>query len=401
MNASHSSPSNTSTRNYLDQFRDPQAAQHVLQDIRQNVRPEHEYRLMEFCGGHTHTLFRYGIPDTLPDNIKMLHGPGCPVCVLPIKQVDAAIALAQREDCIVCSYGDALRIPGTGQNSLLKEKARGSDVRMVVTPADCLVIAKENPGKKVVFLALGFETTTPPTAVVLDQAVKQQFDNFFVFCNHVLTPPAMRGILDMQASDQNGQPSSREIDGFVGPGHVSLVTGYQAFESIAEHYQVPIVVSGFEPLDLLYSILMLVRQINEQRHIVENQYTRAVHQSGNVKAQQLCDQYFELREAFEWRGLGILPASALKIRPEFQAFDAEQLLPADLKSGQDNKACECPAVLLGRKSPFDCKLFDNPCTPENPLGSCMVSSEGACAAYYRYQRNQSKPEAQNRSTREA
>lgn len=372
--------------NYIDAFRSPETARHLLDEVRHAADESREYRLMEFCGGHTHTLFRYGIPDALPANVTMLHGPGCPVCVLPITQVDAAISLAQQNDCIICSYGDALKIPGTHQNSLLKEKARGADVRMVVNPVDCLEIARQNPDKKVIFLALGFETTTPPTAAVLDLAVKQNTSNFYVFCNHVLTPPAMRGILNMQNAGASEDIQHPVIDGFVGPGHVSVVTGTEAFSRIAEHYQVPIVISGFEPLDLLYSILMLIRQINDGRAMIENQYSRAVHANGNQKAQRLCERYFKLRNEFEWRGLGMLPNSALRIRPAYRQYDAEQLLQPGQTKGQDNKACECPAVLLGRKTPFECKLFDKPCTPENPLGSCMVSSEGACAAYYRYKR---------------
>jgi len=370
---------------YITEFRDGDAAQLIAKRIAEEVDPQRVYRLMEFCGGHTHTIFRYGIPDLLPDNVRMLHGPGCPVCVLPMKRIDAAIDLALRPNTILCSYGDMLRVPGTARMSLLKARSQGADVRMVYSPAEAIKIAQDEPDKQVIFFAVGFETTTPPTAVILDQAIKLKLNNLFIFCNHVLTPPAIEGILEPAKL-----ANKTVLDGLIGPGHVSVITGSKPYEKLAENYQVPITISGFEPLDIIQSILMLVRQINAGTHQVENQYVRAVNTNGNAKAQSLMAQYFDLRDIFEWRGLGEMPASAIKIKEEFKRWDAEQhfdLSKSEAHSkahSRDNKACECPAVLTGQKKPTECKLFNNPCTPENPLGSCMVSSEGACSAYFTY-----------------
>jgi len=363
---------------FIQDFRDPALAQHILERIRAEVDATRTYRLMEFCGGHTHTLFRFGLPELLPENVQLLHGPGCPVCVLPIARIDAALALSDRDNTTLFTYADALRIPGSAGRSLAKAKASGADIRSLVCADQALTFAQSHPEREVIFFAIGFETTTPPTASVLDAASALQLKNFRVLCNHVLTPAAMEGIL--------GAQSRSHIEGLIGPGHVSLVTGYQTFAPIAEAYQIPIVVSGFEPIDLLQSILALVKMINASKYGVENQYTRAVHAEGNLQAQALCERYFELRDCFEWRGLGTLKYSALGIKKAFSTFDAEALIPRGLRSDQDNKACECPSVLMGQKKPDACPLFNNPCTPENPLGACMVSSEGACAAYYRYQR---------------
>lgn len=367
---------------YISEFRDGELAKNLSKKIALAANTNREYRLMEFCGGHTHTIFRYGIPDLLPANVRMLHGPGCPVCVLPMKRIDAAIELALRPNTILCSYGDMLRVPGTEKMSLLKAKSQGADVRMIYSPADCLKIAQDEPGKQVIFFAVGFETTTPPTAVIIEQALQLKLKNLFIFCNHVLTPPAIMGILEPAK-----QANKKVLDGLIGPGHVSVVTGSAPYDVIAEKYQVPITISGFEPLDILQSILLLVKQINQGSYLVENQYTRAVSAEGNMKAQTLMSEYFELRDKFEWRGLGEMPLSAIQIKPAFKHLDAERCFPISQKTSTDNKACECPAVLTGQKKPTECKLFNNPCTPENPLGSCMVSSEGACAAYYTYRRS--------------
>lgn len=367
---------------YIEEFRDAEYAKALANAIAQKAHSDRHYRLMEFCGGHTHTIHRYGLPSLLPNNVEMIHGPGCPVCVLPIARIDKAIALASIPDVILCSYGDMLRVPGSSQQSLLQAKARGADVRMVYSVDDALNIAKLNPQKEVVFFAIGFETTTPPTAAVIKQAEKLQLSNFSVFCNHVLTPAAMDSLLQTQ----NTETGSVNLDGFVGPAHVSIVIGSQAYAAVSQKYKKPIVISGFEPLDVLHSILMLIEQINSNRCNVEIQYTRAVTREGNLRSQEMMAEVFELRSSFEWRGLGEIPASALKIRSTFATFDAEQRFKLPDSIGVEHKQCDCGAILRGMKKPTDCKLFAKVCTPENPLGSCMVSSEGACAAVYAYGR---------------
>ncbi|KTD23228.1 hydrogenase formation protein HypD [Legionella londiniensis] len=367
---------------YIAEFREPHAAKALSEAIKQKASPSRYYRLMEFCGGHTHTIHRYGLPDLLPENIEMIHGPGCPVCVLPIGRVDEAIALSSLPDVIFCSYGDMLRVPGTNQQNLMRAKARGADVRMVYAVDDALDIARKNPQKEVIFFAIGFETTTPPTACAIQSAYAEHLTNFSVFCNHVLTPVAMNSLLQGKMHEA----SAVNLDGFVGPAHVSILIGSNAYQAVANQYQKPIVIAGFEPLDVLHAILMLVEQINQGRHEVEIQYTRAVTAAGNLYAQQLVDKIFEPRESFAWRGLGDIPFSALKIRPEYQLYDAEKKFSIDKKEGTEHKQCDCGAILRGIKKPTDCKLFAKACTPENPLGACMVSSEGACAAMYAYAR---------------
>lgn len=365
---------------YITEFRDPILAKALVSAIEAEVDPHRQYHLMEFCGGHTHTIHRYGIPSLLPKNIELLHGPGCPVCVLPIARLDQAIALASMPNLIFCSYGDMLRVPGTQQNTLWKAKARGADVRMIYSVDDALQIAKDNPAQDVVFFAIGFETTTPPTAYAILQAEKMRLSNFSVFCNHVLTPVAMESLL---------QADEVSVDGFIGPAHVSIVIGSKPYETVALKYQKPVVISGFEPLDVLHSILMLVKQINERRSTVEVQYTRAVTPSGNDKSQQMIHDVFVLHEKFEWRGLGYIPHSAMQIHQRFEAFDAEKRFILPVVAGEEHKQCLCGAVLRGVKKPTDCQLFEKLCTPDNPLGSCMVSSEGACAAVYAYARGAS------------
>lgn len=367
---------------YIQAFRSAKLAKKLITAIQHAVNPKHHYRIMEFCGGHTHTIHRYGIPHILPPQIELIHGPGCPVCVLPIPRIDKAIALAQTPHVILCSYGDMLRVPGSHQHSLLRAKAQGADVRMVYSVNDALNIAKQNPDREVIFFAIGFETTTPPTAVALQYAKQQCLNNFYVFCNHVLTPPALEALLN----PAQGEPPA--LDGFIGPAHVSIVIGTQGYEKISKTYQKPIVISGFEPLDLLQSILMLIQKINAKQNTVENQYTRAVTQAGNLKAQQCIKETLELRDTFEWRGLGDIPHSALKINTTYRTHDAEQRFKLADTNGQEHKSCKCGAILRGVKKPSDCKVFATVCTPENPLGSCMVSSEGACAAYYAYGRLQ-------------
>ncbi|MDP5240904.1 hydrogenase formation protein HypD [Uliginosibacterium sp. 31-16] len=366
---------------YIDEFRDGEVARSLAVQIAAEVQPGRSYRLMEFCGGHTHAISRYGLLDLLPPAVQMIHGPGCPVCVLPIGRIDSAIDLARERGVILCTYADTLRVPASGGVSLLRAKAAGADVRMVYSCDDALRIAGENPAREVVFFAIGFETTTPMTAAILKQAAALELKNFSVFCNHVLTPAAMVHIMESE-----GDPAHVALDGFVGPAHVSTVIGSAPYEGFAARYQKPVVISGFEPLDVMQSILMLVRQINAGRAVVENQFTRAVTREGNRKAQALVAEVFELREMFDWRGLGEVPASALQIKPAFARFDAEQRYAIAYRQVPDPKACECAAILRGHKHPRDCKVFGTACTPDHPIGACMVSSEGACAAHYTYGR---------------
>lgn len=367
---------------YVDEFRDGERARALCQAISAAAAPDRDYRLMEFCGGHTHAVFRYGMPDLLPKNVQLIHGPGCPVCVLPIGRLDMAIRLAtDHPEVILCSYGDMLRVPGSGRRSLLKAKAEGADVRMVYSVSDALELARANPERQVVFFGIGFETTTPPTALGIHQAYAEGLGNFSVFCNHVLTPAAMNAILAVPEDDD---PVA--VDGFIGPAHVSVVIGSDAYRFCAQHHQRPVVIAGFEPLDVLQSILMLVQQLNDGRAEIENQYTRAVTPGGNSRAQAIMQEVFERRSAFEWRGLGEIPQSALQIRDAYANFDAERRFDMAYVQANGTKSCDCPAILRGVKKPTDCKLFATSCTPDNPLGSCMVSDEGACAAYYTYGR---------------
>ena len=368
---------------YVDEFRRQDLAKKVSRAIHNEVDRGRRYNLMEFCGGHTHAIFRYGVQDLMPDNVRFVHGPGCPVCVLPVGRIDNAIQLAQQHDVILCTYGDMLRVPGSGRKSLLKIKAEGADVRMVYSTQDALKIARDNPGREVVFFAIGFETTTPPTAVAIRQAQAEGLKNFSVFCNHVLTPAAIQNILE---SPEVREIGSVLIDGFFGPSHVSSVIGSQPYEFFAEEFQRPVVIAGFEPLDVMQSALMLIRQLNEGRHDVENEYTRVVSREGNRKAKALVAEVFELRRSFEWRGLGLVPYSALRIKSAYAGFDTEKRFDVPAIQASDVKGCECPSILRGVKKPTDCKLFGTVCTPENPMGSCMVSSEGACAAYWTYGR---------------
>ena len=368
---------------YVNEYRDPALARVIADKIARAAQTGRQYRLMEFCGGHTHAISRYGIADLLPANVHMIHGPGCPVCVLPIGRIDSAIELATQQPLSLCTYADTLRVPASKQQSLMKAKAGGADVRMVYSVADALRLAQENPTRDWVFFAIGFETTAPSTALAIRTADSLGLANFSVFCNHVLTPPAMAAIL---GSSQAREFAALPIDGIVGPGHVSCVIGSRPYEFVSAKYRRPLVIAGFEPLDLMQAVLMLVKQLNRGRHEVENEYTRAVTRDGNANAQALIAEVFELRPSFEWRGLGEIPDSAHGIRPKYARFDAELRYGITYRRALDNKACECSAVLRGAKSPSECRAFGSVCTPENPLGSCMVSSEGACAAHYSYGR---------------
>jgi hydrogenase expression/formation protein HypD len=372
---------------YVDEFRDGGLAQGLAGAIAREVRPDRRYHFMEFCGGHTHAIFRYGLADLLPDGVRMIHGPGCPVCVLPMGRIDLAIQLAAKHGVTLCTYGDMLRVPGGKGVSLLTAKAQGADIRMVYSPADAVALAQANPERPVVFFAIGFETTTPPTALAIKQAAALGLGNFTVFCNHVLTPSAIQNILE---SPEVRELGTVPLDGFIGPAHVSTVIGSRPYEFFAEEYRRPVVIAGFEPLDVMQAILMLVRQVNEDRFEVENEFARAVSRDGNEKAKKLVAELFELRRSFEWRGLGRVPYSALAIKAAWGAFDAERRFALDPVAVPDHKACACGAILRGLKTPADCALFGTACTPETPIGSCMVSAEGACAAWYSYGRQRGR-----------
>ena len=365
---------------YIDEFRDQDLARGLAAAIAAAVRPDRYYRLMEFCGGHTHAIFRYGIADLMPPNVRFVHGPGCPVCVLPMARIDHAIALATRHRVTLCTYADLMRVPASERRSLLKAKAAGADIRMVYSTQDALRIAREDPDRQVVFFAIGFETTTPPTAVAAKVARAEGLRNFSIFCNHVLTPPALRTILS------SAGPDGVQLDGILGPSHVSTVIGSRPYRFVPQEFGKPVVIAGFEPLDVMQSTLMLIRQIDEGRCEVENQYRRAVTEEGNRKAQALMAEVFAPRESFEWRGLGSLPASALRLADDYADLDAERRFPVEIGEVPEVRGCECPAILRGVKEPTDCRLFGTVCTPDNPMGSCMVSSEGACAAYWSYGR---------------
>jgi len=360
---------------FVDEFRDSELAKKVVREIEQLAK-ERRFRVMEICGGHTHTIYRYGLHDVLPSNIELVHGPGCPVCVLPMGRVDAAIEIAKHEGVILATFGDMMRVPGS-EGSLIDAQADGADIRMVYSPLDALKLAQQNPDRKVVFFAVGFETTAPSTAVTLLQAKKLGIRNFFVFCNHVLVVPAIKALLDSPET---------QLDGFIGPGHVTTIIGSKAWEFIPNEYGKGMVISGFEPLDMLQAIYLLVKQLIEGRPRVDVQYTRAVLPEGNTKAKAVMEQVFQLRENFEWRGLGWIDKSALKLRPEFAEFDAELHFEIPNRQVADPKVCQCGAVLRGAILPWECKVFGTACTPEHPIGACMVSSEGACAAVYQYGR---------------
>ncbi len=361
---------------YVDEYRSAELARGLASEIAGLVRAGETWRVMEVCGGHTHAIYRHGLEDLLPPEVELVHGPGCPVCVIPMGRVDDAIALAEEPGVTLATFGDMMRVPG-GRGSLLEAKARGADVRMVYSPLDALALAAELPDRRVVFFAIGFETTAPATAVTLLRARAEQKPNFAVFCNHVTIEPPLRAILET--------PGLR-VDAFIGPGHVSTVIGTDAYSFIPEEFGRPVAVSAFEPVDLLQSIAMLLRQRAEGRCEVENQYTRVVRAEGNARALAAIDETMELRDDFEWRGLGTIPRSAMRLRPAFAAWDAEKLYSLPGIRIEDPKACRCGEVLTGQIKPWECGVFGTACTPERPLGTCMVSSEGACAAFYAYGR---------------
>ena len=360
---------------FVDEFRDPDVITRTSEEIRRLADPGRHYRLMEVCGGHTHAIYRFGLKDLLPDNVELIHGPGCPVCVLPMGRIDDGLNLAKEAGVIFAAFGDMMRVPGA-QGSPLEHKARGMDVRIVYSPSDALKLARMNPDKHVMFFAIGFETTAPSTALTLMRAKAEGIRNFSVFCNHVTIIPAIRAILD--------SPDMR-LDGFIGPGHVSTVIGCRPYEWIASEEKKPIVVSGFEPLDLLQSIVMLLRQLRDGTSIVENQYKRVVPWEGNRAALKAMGEVFQLRPYFEWRGLGFISQSALSIRDSYAEWDSEARFKVAGVRVTDPKAAQCGEVLKGVLKPHQCKLFGRECTPERPVGALMVSSEGSCAAYYNYE----------------
>jgi len=364
---------------YVDEYRDPAAARVAIRRITELAaggRAGVPYAFMEVCGGHTHTIYRHGIEQLLPDTVELVHGPGCPVCVIPMGRVDDAISLAEQPGVVFTSFGDMMRVPGS-TSSLLEAKARGADVRMVYSPLDALKIAQAHPEKRVVFFAVGFETTAPSTAVTLLRAREAGVRNFSVFSNHVTIVPPLKAILD--------SPDLR-LDGFLGPGHVSTVIGNRPYDFVPRRYGKPLVTAGFEPLDILQAVLMLLQQLVDGRCEVENQYTRVVADEGNPIALRILQQVFTLRPHFEWRGLGFIAQSALALNDDFAAFDAERLFDLPGVRVADPKACQCGEVLKGVIKPWECKVFGTACTPETPIGTCMVSSEGACAAYYTFGR---------------
>jgi len=364
---------------YADEFRDRDKAEALIREIGKvvaetEIAKTRPLNIMEVCGGHTHAIFRYGLEGMLPDAIELVHGPGCPVCVLPMGRVDDCVAIAERSEVIFTTFGDAMRVPGS-RKSLQQAKAEGADIRMVYSPMDALAIARKTPDREVVFFGLGFETTMPSTALTVLQAEAEGIGNFSVFCNHITIPQTLKAILDSP---------DLQLDGFLGPGHVSMVIGTAPYDFIAKVYGKPMVISGYEPLDVLHSIWMVVKQIRDGRAEIENQYSRIVHASGNDVTLKAVARVYELREHFEWRGPGSIDHSGVRIRRDYARFDAEQKFAIPGCKIADPQSCQCGDVLKGAIKPWQCQVFGTACTPESPLGALMVSSEGACAAYYRY-----------------
>ncbi len=359
---------------FVDEFRDPEMARAIVENIYRVATAFPHTKYMEICGGHTHTIYRNGFEQLLPDSIEMVHGPGCPVCVLPMGRMDEALEMLANYDVILTTFGDMLRVPGS-KGTLLDARAMGADVRMVYSPLDALRIAQQHPDREVVFLAVGFETTAPSTAVTLSRAKQLGVTNFSVMSNHVVVGPPIRAILESE---------DVQLDGFIGPGHVSTVIGEAPYRFIATEFHKPVVIAGFEPVDLLQGILQLCEQTAMGKAEVENRYTRVVSPEGNLRAQALLDEVFTLRDTFEWRGLGNIPKSGFRISDSYADWDAELRFPVTRHDIADPRACQCGEVLRGAIKPWECKVFGSACTPEHPIGTCMVSSEGACAAYYTF-----------------
>jgi len=371
-------------KNLYDDFRDGETIKAYAKIIAQDAKKlEKPINIMEVCGGHTHTIMKFGLPQLLPDNINFIHGPGCPVCIMPKERIDHAYILAMQPDVILVTLGDMIKVPGSN-GSLQDARAKGADVRFVYSPMECIKIASQNPTKKVIFFAIGFETTTPMSAVLLEQVIKQKIPNILFHINHVTVPEVMVELIDSR--DEHVDSYNNQIDAFLGPSHVSVISGSKIYDKFPKDYNRPVVVTGFEPVDVMQGISMIIKQFIQGRCEVEIQYKRVVTHSGNLKAQALIDRYFEKVSLFRWRGLGNVPNSGLKIRKEFETYDAEiyykDILP--IAEIEDHKLCICGDILRGMAKPKECTIFGTACKPTTPIGSCMVSSEGACSAYYKY-----------------
>lgn len=371
-------------KNLYDDFRDPDTIKAYEKIIKEDAsKLPRDINIMEVCGGHTHTIMKYGLPQLMPDNVKFIHGPGCPVCIMPKERIDHAYVLAMQEDVILVTLGDMIKVPGSN-GSLQSARAKGADVRFVYSPLDCIKISKENPDKKVIFFAIGFETTTPMTAALIDVVVKKDIKNIFFHINHVTVPEVMRELIDSR--DIHVDSYNNKIDAFLGPSHVSVISGSKIYEEFPLKYKRPVVVAGFEPVDVMQAISMIIKQFLENRCELEIQYNRVVSKDGNKKAQELINKYFEKVSLFKWRGLGNVPNSGLKLKDKYAKYDVEviykDILP--IQEIEDHKLCICGDILRGMASPPECTIFGTACKPTSPVGSCMVSSEGACAAYYKY-----------------
>ena len=367
--------SSAHTLRYVDEYRRPDFIASAIQEIGR-LSQDRAFKIMEVCGGHTHAIYRHGLEDLLPPSIDLVHGPGCPVCVIPMGRIDDAIAIAREPQVIFTTFGDMMRVPSSN-GSLLDAKAAGADVRFVYSPLDALKLARQHQDREVVFFAIGFETTAPSTAVTLLRAQELGVRNFSVFCNHVTIVPAIKAILDSPGM---------QLDGFIGPGHVSTIIGLRPLQFVPSRYGLPMVISGFEPTDILQSVVMILRQIADKAPRIENQYARVVRDAGNHAALAVLSRVFELRPYFEWRGLGFITHSALKLRDEFRHWDAEARFAVPGIRVADPKSCQCGEVLKGVLKPWECRVFGTACTPDTPIGTCMVSPEGACAAYFTYGR---------------
>lgn len=371
-------------KNLYDDFRDAKTIKAYKKIIEEDAKKlEKPINIMEVCGGHTHTIMKYGIPQLMPKNVNFIHGPGCPVCVMPKERIDHAYVLSMQVDVILVTLGDMIKVPGSN-GSLQDARSKGADVRFVYSPLDCIKIAKENPSKKIIFFAIGFETTTPMTAALIDTVIKQDIKNIFLHINHVTVPEVMKELIDSR--DVHVDSYNNKIDAFLGPSHVSVISGSKIYEEFPRDYNRPVVVAGFEPVDVMQSISMILKQFIENRCELEVEYDRLVSYDGNKKAQELIARYFEKTDLFKWRGLGNIAKSGLKLKEEYKNYDAEviykDILP--IQEIEDHKLCICGDILRGMAKPMECTIFGTACKPTTPIGSCMVSSEGACAAYYKY-----------------